>query len=298
MFRRVGNKSRVGIVAVGLLASSALVLSGSGPAAAGDEDGRAYLALGDSVVFGFITQAGFEYAEPDNFIGYPAYVGNALNLDAVNASCPGEATSGFINVTGADNGCHTSYRAHFPLHVPYSGPTESQLSFATDFLSDHRDTKLVTVSAGANDAFILQDSCATAVSPPACIAAGLPPVLGSISANMGTILKALRATHFHGMIVVVNYYSLDYSDAAGTGLTLLLNQAETATASTYGAFVADAFTAFKTAPQNISAGGKTCNAGLLNPEPGVAGKCDVHPSQTGQQLLASTVEEVYEAHSH
>ena len=35
------------------------------------DPGHPYLALGDSVSFGYITQAGFEYRNPDNFIGFP-----------------------------------------------------------------------------------------------------------------------------------------------------------------------------------------------------------------------------------
>jgi hypothetical protein len=42
----------------------------------GQDGHRPYLALGDSVVFGYITQAGFEYGNPDNFVGYPDYAAN------------------------------------------------------------------------------------------------------------------------------------------------------------------------------------------------------------------------------
>jgi len=57
--------------------------------AAEQAPGRAYLGLGDSISFGFITQAGFEYVNPDNFIGFPTYIGQALKLNASNAACPG-----------------------------------------------------------------------------------------------------------------------------------------------------------------------------------------------------------------
>jgi hypothetical protein len=45
---------------------------------------------------------------PHNFIGYPDYVGRALEFTTVNAACPGEATSGFLSLTGADNGAAPS----------------------------------------------------------------------------------------------------------------------------------------------------------------------------------------------
>jgi hypothetical protein len=61
------------------------------------------------------------------------------------------------------------------------------------------------------------------------------------------------------------------------------------------AVVADAFDAFKSAASTPFAGGNTCKAGLLNASPQNQFLCDVHPSQSGQQLLAHTVENTYAA---
>jgi lysophospholipase L1-like esterase len=173
--------------------------------------------------------------------------------------------------------------------VSYTG---TQLHFATKFLAAHPNTRLVTIGLGANDAFLLEDACAF---DPTCIGNGLSQVLATISANMRTILDALRATHFHGVLMIVNYYSLDYSDATGTGLTQLLNQAVTSSALADHAVVADVFDAFLSAASTPFAGGKTCKAGLLNASPSNQFLCDVHPSQSGQQLLAHTVENTYAA---
>lgn len=276
---------RMQAYAVGLaITAAAVLLLAGGPSQAAS--GHPYLALGDSVGFGYITQAGFEYGNPDNFVGFPEHAGPALGLSDVNASCPGEATSGFISSTGADNGCRP-YKAAFPLHVSYTG---TQLAFATNFLVDHPNTSLVTLQIGANDAFLLEKSCA---NNPTCIAAGLPALLAQVSTNVDTILRDLKATRFHGVLMVVNYYSLDYSDAAGAALTAALNNAITSHAAADGAVVADAFTAFAHAA--AVAGGKTCNAGLLNASPQNQFACDVHPSQSGQELLAQTVEDAYNA---
>jgi lysophospholipase L1-like esterase len=283
MFTHVGIKRIAGMV-IGGISTLALLVAGSAPAIANDD--HAYLALGDSVVFGYITKAGFEYGNPHNFVGYPDYVSQALRFTTTNASCPGEATAGFISLTGADNGCRP-FRANAPLHVSYTG---TQLHFATTFLAAHPNTRLVTIGLGANDAFLLEDACAF---DPTCIGNGLPQVLATISANMRAILDALRATHFHGVLMIVNYYSLDYSDARGTGLTRLLNQAVTAPALADHAVVADVFNAFKSAASTPFAGGNTCKAGLLNASPSNQFVCDVHPSQSGQQLLAQTVENAY-----
>lgn len=257
----------------------------------GDAKAGRYLALGDSVAFGFITQAGFEYINPDDFIGYPEYVGRILRFDTVNAACPGEATSGFLSFAGADNGCRP-FRADFPLHVAYAS---TQLDFATTFLKSHPEARLVTIDLGANDAFLLQQACASAANPQQCIDTGLPQVLATVGSNMQTILADLRATGFEGVIVVVNYYSLDYSDAAGTALAQLLNQAVSAPTAAYGAVVADVFTAFQTVASNPFAGGKTCKAGLLNASPQNQFLCDVHPSQSGQRLMARSIARAYAA---
>jgi lysophospholipase L1-like esterase len=264
------------------LVVAASILLGGGASQA--DPGHPYLALGDSVSFGYITQAGFEYRNPDNFIGFPVYVGQALGMTPTNAACPGEATAGFISATGADNGCRP-FKANFPLHESYSG---TQLAFATAFLNAHPNTKLVTIQLGANDLFLLQKSCS---NDPTCIGAGLPALLGSISTNMDEIFRALEAAHFNGRLIVVNYYSLDYADAVGTGLTQLLNQAIASHAHADGAIVADAFTAFQQA--SASAGGHTCAAGLLNASPQNQFLCDVHPSQSGQELLAQAVVDAY-----
>jgi len=254
------------------------------------EDARA-LALGDSLVFGFITQAGHEYVNASNFIGSPEYLAGMLDLDVANAGCPGEATSSFLSSTGADHGCR-AFRAAFPLHVAYSS---TQMAFATSFLTRHRHVRLVTIGIGANDLFILQDACAASPNPQLCVEAGLPAVLATVAANMATILGELRATGFGGVIVIANYYSLDYSDPVGTELTELINQAITAPAKAYGAVVADVFMAFQKVVANPVVAGKTCNAGLLNVDPLNQALCDVHPSQSGQRLIAKTITEAYRA---
>ena len=252
VFRR-WQKRAFGASVISLLAAGVLLLGG-----ASADSGHPYLALGDSVSFGFITQAGFEYQNPDNFVGFPSYVGLELGKTPTNASCPGETTAGFISATGADNGCRP-YKASFPLHTSYSG---TQLAFATGFLNSHRNTKLVTLQLGANDAFLLQ----RCTPQPACVVAGVPGLLATIRTNLDTILKAIDGTKFHGKVIVVNYYSLNYSDASATALTALLNGAIKGAADANGAIVADAFTAFQHAA--ASAAGQTCKAGLLNTTPG------------------------------
>jgi lysophospholipase L1-like esterase len=248
--------------------------------------GRPYLALGDSVTFGFITNAGFEYVNPENFIGFPDYVGQPLKLHSSNAACPGETSGSFLSSTAPDDGCRF-YRSQAPLHVGY---TSTQLDFAVSFLKSHPETRLVSIGLGANDVLLLRTQCA---DDPTCIALGLPQVLAAVETNLATILRDVRAAGFRGIIVVVNYYSVDYSDINETAITVALNQALAAASARAGTVVADVFTAFQTIA--APAGGHTCNVGLLNASPQDQFACDIHPSQSGQKLIARTVGQTYVA---
>ena len=145
---------------------------------------------------------------------------------------------------------------------------------------------------GANDVLLLENFCA---DNPTCIENGLPQVLAQIASNIETILGGIRSTGYRGIIVVANYYSLDYTDVFGTEVTTLLNQALASAAQAGGAVIADVFTAFQIAAANPFASGVTCMAGLLNVSPQNQSLCDVHPSQSGHKLIAKAVQAAYAA---
>jgi lysophospholipase L1-like esterase len=267
-----------------------LMLAGTTIAASAQgASGPRYLALGDSVSFGFITQAGFEYVNADNFIGFPTYAGQGAKLNFINAACPGETTGSFLSSAAPDDGCRQFRTAGAQLHVSYSS---TQQDFAIAFLKSHPSTRLITVGLGANDVLLLRAVCQ---DNPLCIETNLPAVLGEVTANMETILTDLRATGFTGTIIVVNYYSVDYSDPTETALTSALNDALAAAAAQEGGVVADVFTAFQNA--TVPTGGKTCNAGLLNGSFSTVNQftCDVHPSQSGQMLIGKVVAQTFAA---
>ena len=263
-----------------VMVGAATLASADPPAAPGNSS---FLALGDSLPFGHIRADGFANVNASNFVGYSNYVGADLRFDTANAACPGETSGSFISPTDPDVGCR-SFRASFPLHVSY---TSTQLSFATNFLATHKQTRLVTISLGANA--LLVQSCN---GDPTCIQAGL----ATLKLNMGTILSDLRATGFRGVLMVVNYFAVDYNDPVQISLIGILNQA---LAAANGAVVADIFTAFKTAASTPFAGLKTCRAGLLNVNPldSTQMSCDDHPAQSGHILIADTIEATYRAAS-
>lgn len=258
----------------GLLSALALMVLGAVPASATSE-GHSYLALGDSVPFGFSPLK--NPSDAANFIGYPEIVARALNIEDVNATCPGEATGGFLSLTGTDNVCRP-YRSAFPLHVSYSG---TQVAFATAYLKSHPRTRLVTLTLGANDAFRFQKDCLAGPTVGTC-PLGLGGVAATMQANLNTILGAIRATGYTGLIVAVTYYSLDYSDVSGA---VFLNGPMIAAANAHGALIADGLAAWAPA----AAGGSSCVAGLLIVTKISPLTCDVHPTPKGRDLLAGAV---------
>ncbi len=256
--------------------------SSGSPASSSSTEGGTYLALGDSVPFGYRGgEANTEYQDAANFSGYPDAVGDELGLDVLNAACPGETTASFLDATAPSNGCENTpalpagFRTVYPLHVDYASAQQSQLDYAVQTLEARDDVELVTLQIGANDAFRCQ-----ATTPDRCTTE-LAGVVDTVGKNVATVLDALRnGAGYDGTIVVVTYYSLDYADATTTTGTQLLNTALTNAAATADAEVADAFAAFE--PEAEAAGGSSIAAGLVLPG-------DVHPSEDGQRLLTDAV---------
>jgi len=261
------------------------------------ESSNNYLALGDSIPFGYFVGAGYEYFYATNFVSYSDYDSIIFNLNLVNASCPGETTGSFLSMLAPDNGCR-EYRRQAPLHVVYNSFNATQFAFATAYLRQNPRTPLVTLMLGANDLLLLEEQCN---GNPQCIENGAPQVFMTAEANMTQILAGLRATGYSGPIVIVNYYSPDYSNQFDTMLTQGLNQAITAPASQFGAVVADVFTAFENLASNPFAQGNTCVAGLLaaaNPQTSPP-SCDVHPSQFGHKVIAGVISNLSQLpHNH
>jgi lysophospholipase L1-like esterase len=254
--------------------------------------GSAYLALGDSVTFGYqesqVVPAP-NYADAASFIAYPELLGRELHLTVANAACSGETSSSLIDATAQSNGCENTpgkgnvgYRTAFPLHVHYTG---SQLAYAVSYLKKHHNVRLVSLMIGANDFFVCQETTAdhcTSLSEQAA-------VLATVEKNVKTILSAIRSkAHYGGQIAIVNYYSLDYSSQALNAQSGLLNQAVDTAARPFHVEVADGFGEFQAGAAH--SGGKACTAGLLTQLTGAPTPCGIHPSYTGQSLLAQAVE--------
>jgi lysophospholipase L1-like esterase len=267
------------------MATVAILVSGGPTAtAAGSTTG---LALGDSVVFGYITQAGYQYVNPNNFVGFPEHAGPQLHLNISNASCPGETSGSLLSTSNPDNGCQL-FRGSFPLHVAYAG---AQIDYATSFIKKHPGTGLVSILVGANDVFLLEKAC---FGVPSCIQTGLPPLLITLGHNLDAIFLAIHKAGFHGVLVGVTYYSTDYNDALTTGVVKGLDKVIAARTKAAGGVVANGYGAFYAASASSTPTHSPCYVGLLNENPANLATCDVHPSQSGQELLARAVVDAYQ----
>jgi lysophospholipase L1-like esterase len=244
------------------------------------------------VPFGYIDSGAVpapDYRLASGFVGYPELVAEALGLDADNASCPGETTASFINPSAQSLGCENheagtpagAYRVRYPLHVSYTG---SQLDYALTYLSTHQNVSVVSLMIGANDFFL----CVIATRDGCGRPAELRAVVTKVKRNVRDILSAIRNTaHYQGILVIVNYYSLNYASREENEFSNTVNRTVDTAASPFHVVIADGYGVLKAASEH--AHGNTCAAGLLVRLP--HGKCGIHPSRKGQMLLAKSVEE-------
>ena len=243
-----------------------------------------YLALGDSVAFGYSPLV--DPSDPHNFSGYPTTAARMLKESLTNAACPGETSGHFIDLKASDNGC-SAFRANFLLHVAYSG---TQLEFADSFLQSHPTTQLVSINIGANDLFLLVNECGGSTTPAEidCIMAGLPGMLHTLATNLSMIYTHIRTLDgYQHQLVALTYYSLNYSPANASSTTIIsaVNTVVADVTKAFGGVVADGFGAF----QSITAAfnGDACAAQLLIETAASPLTCNIHPSYPGDNGLES-----------
>ena len=260
---------------------SALILLASSlaPSAAAEDIPRntRYLALGDSIAFGYNPLV--IPVNLDKYVGYPEIVSALTHRKVANASCFGESSGSFLVLGAPDTGC-AQWRAGLPLYVSYSG---TQMQYALDYLhADLKKTDLITIDIGVNDLGVLLASCNFDLT---CAANGLPATLAAYAQNLSTIFGGIRAAGYTGPIVAVTPYAVNYNDPVEVSGLIALDGVLAQVASAFDVQVADAFAAFLVA--DVPVGGDSCAAGLLIKLPN--GTCDIHPSLAGQTLIAQTV---------
>jgi len=237
-----------------------------------------YLALGDSLAFGFqfgIYNQHYPFVSPELFTrGYVDAFGHVLEglkpeLQTVNFACPGERTRTFI-----DGICPYP----FELHNNYSG---SQLEAAITFLSAHPgEVSPITFNLGTNDLNDLQTLCGSDVS---CYRVQGPIYLSQISANLDQILGEIRRAAPNSELITFTHYNVSFLlDPRFLELTEAFNAVVRSTAAAHRARVADVFAAFNNGPQpaNICTLTLFCTA------------ADSHPSDLGYRIIAEEIWQV------
>jgi lysophospholipase L1-like esterase len=300
-----------------LAAFGALALA---PAAGAHGVGTTYLALGDSLAYGY-HQAQFEeelatkgFAEAANFDdGYVDDFGAALklanpNLKIINDGCPGETTETMIHGSGvgpefcAGGPTGTPFPKAF-LHHAYPGTQlEDALAIAKE-----PGVGTITLDIGAND--ILQFLEHTCGFPAAfnCTEAEVEAEIGHVVANIGSILGQLRAAAPSAKIIFVSQYNpfptVLQPEGRGDATVEALNGAIKSVAANFGVKFANTarvinFSGTHGGPEagdipTVCAFTAMCPGGTFNP---ASPEADIHPTKAGYAAMAGVVVAAYLSH--
>src|ERR1700680_941408 len=159
----VKSRGRTRLLACCVAATAALGALMFAPAAGAAKIGSTYLALGDSLAYGYHQaqfKAEFPAINPASFNdGYVDDFGGLLklanpSLKTINDGCPGETTETMIKGSGIPGFCAGGPTGTpFPdvwLHHPYPAGG-SQLADALAILAANHDVSPITLDIGAND---------------------------------------------------------------------------------------------------------------------------------------------------
>jgi lysophospholipase L1-like esterase len=269
------------VVAV-LIATAAAALSpiaAAGPDPKLDPPKKYYLALGDSVAYGFQLSKFLADRPPSEYdTGYVDLFAARLReirpeLALVNYGCPGESTSSFM--TGP---CLFSELGN-ELHDDYEG---SQLDAAIAFLRAHRGrVSPITVTLWGNDVREFVASCGGDFG---CIQAEAPAEIVRLASRLTAILRALRAEAPEAEIIVTGAWNanigfLSEIDPLFQALSTAMSEASAAG----GARFADLLPLFNPRGDPDAETATICALTLL------CTKGDSHPSDLGYRTIADAV---------
>jgi lysophospholipase L1-like esterase len=243
-----------------------------------------YLALGDSITYGFQLSRARAGLPPSAFnTGYVDDFGARLqqiqpSIITVNYGCPGETTKSFI-----DGPCPWTAGGG-QLHDSFSG---SQLGAAVAFLRAHPgDVSPITLTLWGNDVREFVGSCTdeSGAIDPVCIQKGIPGFFHGVSTNLDTILGKLRAAAPNAEIIVTGTWdsfigAFEFADP----LFQLLNTSMANVAAANLVWFADPFPVFNPQGDLDAETQAICTLLLLCTEN------DSHPSDAGYQALADVV---------
>ena len=169
-----------------------------------------YLALGDSITYGFQPTKAKPGARPSDFdTGYVDVVAARLRklssgLQVVNYGCPGEST-----MTFSRGGC-PAFADRVRLHDTFHG---SQLEAALTFLKAHPgEVSPITLTLFGNDRLpLLLDTCKGKV---ACVRKRGPAAIAAFGSRLTSIVRQLRAAAPTAEIIVTGAWNPDPGQTA------------------------------------------------------------------------------------
>jgi lysophospholipase L1-like esterase len=261
---------------LGLVPTAAAAAPCPGPVF--DPPKRYYLALGDSIGYGFQTHKALAGLGPEAFdTGYVDLFADRLRdvrprVTVVNYSCPGESTTSFrVSCVWKDTGHR--------LHDDYSG---AQLDAALAFLRAHPgQVSPITLSLNGNDITAFVQACAFDLQ---CILREAPAAVARYAARMGAILTQLRAAAPSAEIIVVGAYDPNVGAfAVADPLFTSVNAAQSSAAAAARARFADPFPAFNPQGDEAAETAAICALTLI------CTRNDAHPSDDGYRTLAELV---------
>jgi lysophospholipase L1-like esterase len=195
----------VTVLLLGLALAGVLALTASATSGAKQATPRGYyLALGDSIAYGFqpdkpkmAPPSAFDTGYVDVFAAHLR--GLSPKVQVVNYGCPGESTRTFVAGRCEGRG---DIKA---LHDAYKG---SQLAAALSFLRAHPgDVSPITVTLWGNDWFpVLLGDCHGDV---ACARKHAPSETKAFASRLTAILRRIRAAAPHAEIIVTGAWNPD-----------------------------------------------------------------------------------------
>jgi lysophospholipase L1-like esterase len=308
-------RARLALCCVASLAVfGALVMA---PSAGAATLGSTYLALGDSLAYGFhhaqfyqeletkgfVEPATFEEGYVNDFANYYLKPFNP-NLKVIDDGCPGETSETFIN--GATPYPTSTYCAGgatgspFPkafLHHSYAG---SQLSDALAILKSTPNVSPITLNIGSNDVLqFLEHTCGFPATF-TCSEAQVGAEYVHIQTNVSTILADLRAAAPKAQIVLVGAYNpyptLLPAPGGDKDLAELNSLLASAAAKVPGTSFANSEPLFN--PSGYLGGSESgdipiicaftamCPGGKYDP---ASPEADIHPTKLGYQVMGLVV---------
>ena len=276
----ISGRFRSAISALALLVLGACLLAvGAAARPAVPAPQSYYLALGDSVAYGFqpakvkagLPPSGFDTGYVDVFAARLRTF--APKIKVVNYSCPGESTRTFVAGGCAGRGDVKG------LHDPFQG---AQLDAALAFLRSHPgQVSPITVTLWGNDVVAIAEACKGDFG---CIQRRAPRAFAQLGARLTSIAKRLRAAAPDAEIVLTGAWNFNVDALAQTDpLFRALDTTIVRAAAAGDAHAAKLFPVFNPQGNLAREKARVCTLTFS------CSKQDVHPTNAGYRAIAAAV---------